>query len=711
MMKLFKEEKAALKTGLNKAGFFLFILFLSVSAFPQIPFKGYCKLTSFDCEKDYSKILSFNYDRNEYSDILIFTSQKKQAKLFTGLSGTEFSKSKDVSFPLEISELKPINNTAGQILAYSFSSRKNMEVGTLKFNSSGSPVIINRIKLDSYPQNISISDLGRKEGSRVYLISGNSFDGLSLISEVKTKLSETKIVSKSTYKYAEFIDLNSDGFVDIAALSSADNQLHFYLNNSRDQFSLIRKIDFNDDVLFMQVFDFNYDGFKDVIVSTANNIQILYGDASTAYSKKIIIPTLFSADKFIYGDFNRDGYFDINYINISDGIIATIFAKDFENFHSEFIQRKQTGITDIIPFFSKFIYGAAILDQKGKINILSTVAALSEDQDIAAGVEPGKLLEFDNNNDGISDFAFIDDYDNRLKFVLRSSSGLPVTFFDVKIFEKHSELICFNKSKDVKTFLLYSKNKRVVELIEINFSNYSFKRTFQYSDGPIQDVFGLNGDKKEFTLALLYEKSKTLILNKINQSADGFITETTSKISSSWSNPFLFFSDKVSVGFFEYNPDSLLLKTINNPEASPIYKTEFYTKPRNFVVLLKTQKTELSGYNNFTALIAGSENTYLINGDGKKSTYYSSTATKDDLRITEENQLFFGKNNSVFIYNRQSKSLTEVLQDNQTKQLFIRKSLDDIELKDCIIHSFDKRKQSLIYSNSLNNCISIKQIK
>lgn len=711
MMKLFREEKAALKTGISKAGFFLFILFLPVSAFTQIPFKGYCKLTSLDCEKDYSKILSFNYDKNEYSDILIFTSQKKQAKLFTGLSGTEFSKSKDISFPIEISELKPIYNKAGQILAYSFSSRKNREVGTLRFNSSGNPIIINKIKLDSYPQNISISDLGRKEGSRLYLISGNSFDGLSLISEVNTKFSESKIVSKSTYKYAEFIDLNSDGFVDIAALSSADNQIHFYLNNSRDEFYLVRKINFNDDVLYLQVFDFNYDGFKDIIVSTAHNIQILYGDASTAYSKKIVIPTLFSADKFIYGDFNRDGYFDINYINISDGIIATIFAKDFENFYSEFIQRKQTGITDIIPFFSKFIYGAAILDQKGKINLLSTVAALSEDQDITAGVEPGKLLEFDNNNDGISDFAFVDDYDNRLKFILRNSSGLPVIFFDVKIFEKHSELICFNKSKDVKTFLLYSKNKRIIELVEINFSNYSIKRTFQYSDGSIQDVFGLNGDKKEFTLAILYEKSKTLILNKINQSSDGFVTETTSKISSNWSNPFLFLSDKVSVGFFEYNLDSLLLKIINNPESSPLYKTEFYTKPRNFVVLVKTQNPGLSGYNNFASLIAGSENIYLLKGDGKKCSYFSSNVTKADLRITEENQLFFGKNNSVFIYNEQSKSLTEVLQDNESKQLLFRKSLDDIELKDCIIHSFDKRKQSIIYSNSLDKCISIKQIK
>ena len=158
----------------------------------------------------------------------------------------------------------------------------------------------------------------------------------------------------------------------------------------------------------MNVFDINYDHFKDIIISTNSYVKIYFGDATASVSKTIIIQTTFPADKFVIGDFNRDGFFDINYLNIDKGIISTIFSKDFDLFYPEFIQKKEKGIVDIIPFFSKFVYGAAYLNQNGKVHILSSVAAMSDDQQIAVGIEPNLITSFDHINNGIIDFAFTD---------------------------------------------------------------------------------------------------------------------------------------------------------------------------------------------------------------------------------------------------------------------------------------------------------------
>lgn len=76
-MKLSKEERTVLKTGKSKFKTFLLFVLLSEIISPQIPFKGFCKLNSFDVDSGYTKIFSFNYNQNEYSDLLIFNPAEK----------------------------------------------------------------------------------------------------------------------------------------------------------------------------------------------------------------------------------------------------------------------------------------------------------------------------------------------------------------------------------------------------------------------------------------------------------------------------------------------------------------------------------------------------------------------------------------------------------------------------------------------------------
>ncbi len=147
--------------------------------------------------------------------------------------------------------------------------------------------------------------------------------------------------------------MNANGIDDIVALNSIDNKIHLFFRNSYGNFEDLRQISLDDNVLSIRVFDINYDGFKDIIISNTESIIIFFGDSYADNNKIVSIPTLYTADKFVLGDFNHDGFFDFNYLNIENGIISTIFAKDFYLFYSEFIHKKEKGLIDIIPFLQQ----------------------------------------------------------------------------------------------------------------------------------------------------------------------------------------------------------------------------------------------------------------------------------------------------------------------------------------------------------------------
>ena len=467
-MKLSLDERIDLRPELSK--FLLLIIIFSDFSFSQIPFKGFCKLTSFEADSGYTKIFSFNYDQDEYSDLLVYNPQGTKAKLYHGQSGLNFNFIKEISFPLQPSKIEPIILQNNIIEEYAFTSRKSRSFGIYKFSKQDNPQLVNQIKFNSYPEHISLADIDN-DGYPEFLLSGNSFEGLSIINRNGNELEENKILENTTFLNAQFIDLNNDEIKDVAALSSVDNTLHFLYNNGRTEFTEQRKINVNEDVLSLRVFDLNYDSFPDIIISTTHSIKIYFGDAVIPYHKIISIDTPFEVNNFVIGDFNRDGFFDFNCLSISDGLVFTIFAKDFYSFYPGMLNIQIEDGSDIIPFFSKFVYGSAFINKTGRINILSSVTSFSDNQTLALGAAPNAISKFDLTDNGITDLMFIDDYDQSIKFIIRNAAGFPEKLFTVSLNDNHNKIIEFNNSKTIKTFFCFTTNKRIIESIEIDFEN------------------------------------------------------------------------------------------------------------------------------------------------------------------------------------------------------------------------------------------------
>lgn len=707
MMKLSQEERTVLKTGKSKFKTLLLFILLSEIISPQIPFKGFCKINSFDVDSGFTKIFSYNYNQNEYSDLLIFNPSVKKAAIVEGTSESKFI-ANNFSFPFEISAIEPVILPNNMVENFAFTSRKNRSFGILKFNMVGKPSLVSQIKFNSYPENISITN-NNSEKFQEFLISGNSFDGLSIVSFKNNKLEAKQIFEKRIFKNAQFIDFNSDGYDDIAALNSIENKLHLFFNNSRGDFKELRILNIDDDVLSMNIFDINYDHYKDIIISTKSGIKIYFGDATASFAKTIIIQTSFSADKFVIGDFNRDGFFDINYLNIDEGIILTIFAKDFDLFYPEFIQKKEKGIVDIIPFFSKFVYGAAYINKNGKINILSSVAATSDDQQLAIGIEPNLITSFDHINNGIVDFAFTDNFDKKLKFIIRNNAGLPEKLFGINLYEEHNKILEFSNAKSVKTFFLYSSDKKIIESLEIDFERFSFVRKFHYAEGPIKDLIVKSDNKGDAELFILYSKNKNLNLQVITKTQINYNQKLYTNLGTNWIDAFLFFDDHLTVGYWQFEGDFIKLNFINfsDKNRKPIIKLKL--NRTNSLLISSSNKSPDKAKFNYTAILSDEDEISLAIGDDELKLFKTKN-TQNGFRIQDKNQLFFGKTNSVFLYNSNVSALIEFRPAQSGSQLFVSEKFSNLKLSNYTIQKLDQRNYHLIFTDVKSGNIEIRQL-
>ncbi len=703
-MKLSLDERIDLRPELSK--FLLLIIIFSDFSFSQIPFKGFCKLTSFEVDSGYTRLFSFNYDQDEYSDLLVYNPQGTKAKLYHGQSGLNFNFIKDISFPLQPSRIEPIILQNKIIDEYAFTSRKSRSFGIYKFSKQDNPQLVNQIKFNSYPEHISLEDIDN-DGYPEFLLSGNSFEGLSVINRNGNKLEENKILENMTFLNAQFIDLNNDEIKDVVALNSVDNTLHFLYNNGRAEFTEQREINVNENVLSLRVFDLNYDSFPDIIISTTQAIKIYFGDAVIPYHKIISIDTPFEVNNFVIGDFNRDGFFDFNCLSISDGLVFTIFAKDFYSFYPEMLNVKIEDGSDIIPFFSKFVYGSAFINKTGKINILSNVTSLSDNQTLALGAAPNAISKFDLTDNGITDLMFIDDYDQSIKFIIRNAAGFPEKLFTVSLNDNHNKIIEFNNSKTIKTFFCFTTNKRIIESIEIDFEKFTYKHNYFYADGSIEDLVIYPDNAGNAELFILYSKNKSLNFEIYSKTSLRYSNKIYKDISYDWLSPSIVSAKEMLIGYWSINNGSINFSLANlngnNYEFRRINKIKY----GDYSIVSESNNPMNYRDNVFVSLISGKDRVYLLSANNNYE-IYSQLGNKYGFRITNKNQLFFDKTNLMFVNDSAEKTFYKLLLVSDKKQLIIKKVFEDITISNFIIANLDQRNYHLVYTD--NNFIRIKKL-
>jgi len=487
-----KEEKPGLlKRKIFNGSLIIFLLYQSGAA--QIPINGFCKYSASSVKENYNRLFALNFNQDSYSDLLLTGGTKSSVETIAGEGTENFSDSHASTFSPELSNFITYLEKSDKSPKFAFLSRKQKKAGWLTVSAFGTISVASQISFTSFPAIIGQADLDA-DGKVELLISGAAFNGISILHDNGGKIREKKLSPGTAFSQAVTIDLNNDSYPDIAAFNINDNSLQFFYNNSRGEFRLTRTLPLQNSISLLTAIDFNSDSYTDLSFICGNELTIIFGDSVAGYHKIENIKTSIKPDKFIWGDFNRDGKFDLAFLNLHASLISVLFQKNDNTFYDEIPYLQKAGLIDLIPFYSKFVYGFAALSSNisnskaaGNIYFISNLSSFGETSDLLFGKAPSTLKLFDVGKDGISDLCLYNADERVCTFILRGIDGIPATLYSVKTNGNYSQLLIDDRDKTKKGIYFYNLDEQVIEFLLIDFTSFSFKRDYLYVDGGIKD--------------------------------------------------------------------------------------------------------------------------------------------------------------------------------------------------------------------------------
>ena len=715
MLKPCSEEKPGLKIEISSIKILIALLFFSLETFSQIPINGFCKYNRFDVDSGFTNLIPLNYNDDSYTDLAFYNPYKKNIETLDGNPSLSFSNPRKYKIPSEISQIRNILDKDNKVKGYAYSSRKRMSVGLISFAANGKPLLTNELKLNSYPENISVADIDGNSESEI-LISGKSFDGLSIITGENKKLKETKILRNSAYSFSQFIDISGDGFPDIAAFNVASLELDLFYNKGNGQFNKVRSIPLSESINSLRAFDLDLDSFEDIIISKENSIEIYYANFNSSFDVIKTIKTKFNPEKIIVGDFNEDGRMDLAYLDTKTGVLSVLFGKDKRDFYPEVIYYRKKGCLDLVPFYSKFIKGIAVISEYGSLYIISNFTSLSEEFDISLGIHQQGLNYFDHNNDGIPDLCFIDNVENKLNLILRNTSGIPSLFYSIPLLGEETKIYSDYLEKNKVTFYCYSEGKRLIESVKIDFNNSTFEKKSFYVKNRIMRIRTEHNDDNQVKLYVVQLDNGKLNLSVFNSISVNSLNSTYT-ISDNVINVSYGKENSQTIYFWRNSIDSLILYRAS-------FKNNFENPEIKYSIKIKKDYRILSiagnyfSYNkdDYFGIIHSTDLNQILTLSGNNICTLARKETFEKLVDPDINQFYVTASNfkdldKIFFYSGINKSIERIDLINKGKNIIIKPIAEARFVGNYFIKNMNMRNYHLVYTNKNENCITIKQLQ
>ncbi len=703
-----------LKNELNGVKPLLVFFLFSQCVFSQIPINGFCKYNCYKADSGFTNFMMINFNNDFYSDFILYNSEKKEVEVIKGEEHGVLKEKKIFRIPVEIASIQPLQSRRGP--GYFFSNRKKLKAGIYEIKPNGKPNLTSSISFDSYPDYLSVGNVDGK-GKNEILVSGSSFNGLSIIYQDDKKLIEKKIVEGTSFSHSVLCDLSNDHFPDIAAYNVVKRQFELFYNDSNGEFRKVRSVPFPEKITSLKSFDINLDSYQDLIFTSGKSFYIWYGDFRSSYENTTKIETLYKPDKYIIGDFNKDGRIDLAYLNLEHSLVSVLFAKNDFEFYPEIIYLQQKELTDISPYYSRFVDGIAALSLDGNIHTITNLSSFTEDVDISLGAKPGAISFFDTDNNGITDFCFIDEYDKKIKFVLRNSGGIPANFFSYQLHENHTKIISENLNSGFKNYTCYSIDKKLIEIIKADFDNNKIEETALYSPGPIEDLKLKRINDNEYIIYFTYINNNSLFVGAFNYKDFKFSFSEQLIDTGKFYDAALGIGDELVVYYWQKTEQNVLLKEmrpLNLPEKAndiisfPLTDSlKIYSYAGNF---LNIDKNVLIGF------LTSPENNYSVVAYDNFSSIIKGDQSLPDFRITSKNNLFFGETRfnglkKLCIYLPDKSEVDRLEFINKGKDLTFTQLADQTSIGSFFIKNMTSKNYHIVYSDPEKNCVTIKRIK
>lgn len=709
-MKHSKEEKQGLRIERIIINSILILSFFSSSLIhSQIPVNGFCGFKEFQVKPNQVKFIPVDFNSDGWRDFITFNQTEKNYSTYTW-NKNKLSASSTRYFSISLFDLHIAGPDDSRGKKYAYLSRRDREAGFVSFSKSGGVSILSKLKFDSYPSNIDVADIN-KNGRSEILISGSNFNGLSIISEDKSKLTEQIVDKNNLYSYSSFVDLDYDGYNDIVAIDLLKNTAVIFNNNRSGGFYQTRSIGLRDDLTEFKIADLNSDGYSDLIFATKDGFELFLGDSVSTFRKKLSINTNETPDKYTILDFNGDGYNDIAYINKESGRLFVSFAKSTNEFYPPIVYFERKGIVDVVSFIDRSGRKIAVLDLTGKIYLIERVTEI-ENSSIALALKPGIVGTFSLPNSKIKGLYVLDNNQMKIHFLL-SRNGLFDTYHSRNLSGSYSNVTVDEIKRAPKTFYFYSKGENVIEMLRINFTRSESSKRVLYTNGTIHDLKITSDRVKDMqTIFVLTENDSKLYIERFDFRDFRYLSSGAEEISPGIEQASLAFSLYKEIYHITKNEKDLLLK-----------KSVFNRKVQSEETLLTKQISNNSRIysdvesfsdesinENLTASWFSDRNItdlYLyIRKRLNKITFRDFTPTIGSMKY------FDGEDeNSLLLYDGNKGKLRQVDVSSLGRIVNVSDIFESKSINSYIVDRLIGNKDFLIYSDSSDNLIKIKTLR
>jgi hypothetical protein len=714
LMRRLSGGKTGSKTGRIKNSCVLFFLFFSSQIFSQIPINGFCLLDTLGIPKGYQNVISTDLNFDDTDELICYSDELKNIVIISAIHSKE-KLIKEFKVNNEISQLLEISNTKDSIKLFAVVERKLRKVSLLSISPDTVRENLGEITFDSYPEKISAADIDLN-GEKEMLISGSGFDGLSILFRSANNIGEKKVITGTSFSNAVFADLNNDGYPDIAAFNILDNSLQLFFNNTNGDFRLRRTIPFDEKISQLQTFDVDKDGFKDIIYSINNRIEILFGDFQSAFEKKKSIQLKEIPFRILFGDFNKDGYPDLACLAFQDKIII-FFGKPGGSFYDGITYLKSPVINSVAKFTSEKTDNIVCLLESGELKFIEKLYDFDSPIDLVPSVQADAVKKFDYGNDAIKDISFIDGYNNTLRILLRNKDGIPSSFYSFPLVENHQEIIVDEFFKFRKIFYCYSRGTPLLEVINFDFRANKLNRKQLYAPGEILDITLQRVDSTFVNVFLAYLKNSKLYVGKFENRDLSITFKEYPLVDRNVTQAKIFIDQNPEVYYWKKDGLNMEFKMAEILSGPNDY-TDYFQIPQS-----DSLSISLFGMDNLnreypslvSLVINNSQNYCLVLTSGNLNVRnlefnpasngvknfgrgkFSETSVKGIINFTlssEDGSVIYRMN-----YNENNKSYS------------LRKLLDAENVSDYFFTRLDKKNYYLVYSNKKDGCLSIIPLK
>ena len=703
-----KEERPALKP-VNLFYIFLVILFSFEFTSAQIDIDGFGSTLIYKTSPDFSDILQVNFNKDDFPDIILYDGSKKKFVMHNGRQGGAFANSVERFFYHPITKIKLLQGRENSGNLFLFLSRSERLAGLASFTNSGTLQLLNTKKFPSYPSNISTGDIDL-DGKNEALISGPMFDGLSILNHENLKLREKKIISKNSYSNAEFIDVNLDGYPDIAAIDLVQNSLKIFLNNREGKFVFSKTLSYPEKINALKICDINNDRLSDIAFIKNYEVEILLGDSLSSFENKMTFEFSYKPAGYEIADINNDKISDLIIHTKENDRVELYFRTEENNFPHPIVLLKNKNINSIKILTRGRTKKLAALSSKGELYVIGKATGAHNKFNFASGFSPKLFTQSNKTN-----FIIYGDKNGQptLNILSGNSAQRFQNFHSIPLLNFYTNFVAEDIGKGLYNLYLFSKKS--LEMITFSEFNFSIERKSFIPYAPPIDIRLINDNQIESKFVhILFNKNGQLGIENVEIQNENIISQGIDIIDSNAVGAIISNGVEEEIHYWKYENGVLTFHSRIQYDGFADYfsSEEFEINP--------PVKPEIS----FSFI--GTENRNLISQVSyNNKTYYYLYAGKRliNLTVSSQNKVYNfvlpemlasvkdTKANQYILYDKLSESFKKVGFNLKDRKIGITNYIESKGVNGYFVSRFFENNFYLFYSDTNNNLITITKIE